>query len=147
MLSQTTGYAITALGHLADCGNHPCLIKDIAEATGLPHAYLAKIINSLARKGLILTQRGIGGGAELAKSARQISLYDVALALDEPLLQEKCMFGTSHCSDERACPAHEFWKVQREKQITFLKTHSLEDIAEFERRRKPLQPLAYTGSG
>ncbi|MCZ7651193.1 MAG: Rrf2 family transcriptional regulator [Thermoanaerobaculia bacterium] len=62
MLSQTTGYAVSALSFLATNGSRPVLVREIAEALALPPPYLAKIVNSLGRRGLVATQRGIGGG-------------------------------------------------------------------------------------
>ena len=78
MLNQATGYAATALGYLASAGSKPVLVKDIAEASQIPSPYLAKIINALARKGLLNTQRGIGGGVTLGRAAATITLYDLA---------------------------------------------------------------------
>lgn len=137
-MTQSTGYAITALGHVAAMGDRPLLIKDIAEATGLPHPYLAKIIHTLARRGLVATRRGVGGGVTLARPSELITLFDIAEALDDPLLDERCMLGNAVCGDERACPAHEFWKEHRRAQIDFLRDRSLADIAAFELRQLEL---------
>ncbi len=135
-MTQSTGYAITALGHVASSGGKALFIKDIAEATGLPHPYLAKIIHTLARRGLAVTRRGVGGGVALAREPGDITLYDIAYALDDPLLEERCMLGTAECSDERACPAHAFWTQHRKDQIDFLRTSTLADVAAFERRQR-----------
>jgi Rrf2 family iron-sulfur cluster assembly transcriptional regulator len=134
MLSQTVGYAITALGHLAVAETGPILVRDIAAATDIPGAYLSKIINTLAKKGFVVTQRGIKGGVTLAQPPGDVTLYDLCLALDDPLIQNRCMLGTSVCSDERACPAHRFWVSHRMRQVEFLKQTSLQDVADFERR-------------
>jgi len=134
-MTQSTGYAITALGHVAANVDRPLLIKDIAAATGLPHPYLAKIVHTLARRGLVVTRRGVGGGVALARPAESITLYDVAEAMDDPLLGERCMLGAAVCSDERACPTHAFWSGQRRVQIEFLRERNLADIAAFERRQ------------
>lgn len=134
-MTQSTGYAITALGHVAANGNVPMLIKDIAAATGLPHPYLAKIIHTLARRGLVVTRRGVGGGVVLAREAAAITLLDIAEALDDPLLDTRCMLGNAFCSDERACPAHSFWTEHRAQQVSFLRRSNLADVAAFEQRQ------------
>ncbi len=136
MLSQSAGYAAIALGYIAGAGGKPVLVKHIAEAANIPSSYLSKIIHSLARKGLVVTQRGIGGGVTLARSATDISLYDVCAAMDEPAVQTRCFLGTAVCSDERACPAHRFWTAQRSRMIDFMKQQSVADIAAFEQRRR-----------
>ncbi len=132
MLSQTSGYAILALGCVAEAQGAPVLVRHISGATNIPSAYLAKIINSLARKGIVNTQRGIGGGVTLARSAKEVSLYELCEALDDPIVQKRCMLGLAECSDERACPAHHFWNKQREVKIDFLKTMTVFDVAQFE---------------
>lgn len=136
MLSQSVGYAACAMGRIAAAGGAAVLIKDIAEDCDIPTSYLAKIINSLARKGIVNTQRGVGGGVSLARPARELSLYDLCMALDDPIVQLRCMLNTAQCSDERSCPAHHFWKVHRERQIEFLRTTTVADVAAFETHRR-----------
>lgn len=135
MLSQVVGYAATALGHIAAAGGKPVLVKEIALAADLPAPYLAKIIQTLARKGVVLTQRGIGGGVTLARPAHEISLFDLGVSLDDPAVQAQCMMGTAQCSDERACPAHKYWSCERAKIHEQLKAMTIADIAAFETRR------------
>ncbi len=136
MVSQAVGYAATALGRIAAAGGTPVLIKEIAEDCAIPAAYLAKIINVLARKGLLNTQRGVGGGVTLGKAATEVVLLDLCQALDDPIVQSRCMLGTAECSDERACPAHHFWTTHRARQIDFLRNTSVADVAAFESRRR-----------
>ncbi|QOJ01318.1 MAG: Rrf2 family transcriptional regulator [Phycisphaeraceae bacterium] len=142
MLSQSAGYAATALGQVAAAGGRPILVKEIAEACDIPGSYLAKVIQVLARKGIVTTQRGIGGGVTLSRSPTEITLYDLCVALDDPCVANRCMLGVAPCSDERACPAHKFWSGHRERWNTYLKATTLADIAAFELRRrlKPAQP-------
>lgn len=136
MLSQGVGYAITALGYIAAAGGKAVLVKEVAEAASIPPAYLAKIIHALARRGLVNTQRGVGGGVTLAKPATDITLHDLAVALDDPAVSPTCLLGYTDCSDERCCPAHMFWTVHRAQLDTFLRTTSVADIAAFESRRR-----------
>ncbi len=136
MLSQVVGYAASALGHIASAGGKPVLVKEIAQAADLPAPYLAKIIQTLARKGIVVTQRGIGGGVTLARPANEISLFDLGISLDDPAVQAQCMLGTAQCSDERCCPAHKYWSAERAKIHEQLKSMTIADIAAFETRRR-----------
>lgn len=136
MLSQAVGYAASALGHIAAAGGKPVLVKEIADAARLPAPYLAKIVQVLARKGLVATQRGVGGGVSLARPADQITMFEVCVALDDPVVEFRCMLGTAECSDEGACPAHKFWTVQRGKFHEYLHTMTIADVAAFETRRR-----------
>ncbi len=136
MLSQATGYAATALGCIAAIGGKPVLVKEIAEACDIPTAYLAKIINLLARQKIVATQRGIGGGVSLARPAAAISLHELCVALNDPSIAPRCMLGNAECTNDRACPAHDFCTDHREKLAAFLRRTTIADIAAFENRRR-----------
>ena len=136
MISLPAGYAIKALGVLAEANGGPLLIRQIAERTGLPTPYLAKIANMLAQRGVLRTQRGVGGGVRLMDDAARISLYRICEALDDDITKRLCMLHTAKCSDERACPAHHFWTQQRDRQVEFLQSTTLADVADFEARQR-----------
>jgi len=135
MLGQATGYAATALGYLATAGGSPLLVKEIAEACSIPGPYLAKIVNSMRRVGLVQTQRGVGGGVTLARPPQEISLLSIAELLGDPICHKRCMLGVAECSEERSCPAHKFWGHHRDETIAFLRKTTIADIAAFETRR------------
>lgn len=135
MLSSMTGYAATALAWLAGHDDGHVQVKDIAEGAGVPSAYLSKIIHQLGRRGVLETRRGIGGGVLLKQGAEMLTLYDLAEALDDPILKPKCMLGAEECSDSRACAAHRFWKAHWEEGIAFLKETTIQEIQQFEAGR------------
>ncbi|SVE19271.1 uncharacterized protein METZ01_LOCUS472125, partial [marine metagenome] len=68
MFSQTVEYALRATVHLAMNNDRPQKTNQIADATQVPTAYLAKVLRELNRHGLVHSQRGLGGGISLAKS-------------------------------------------------------------------------------
>ncbi len=136
MLSQSASYAAAAMAFIAAMGGKPTLVKVVAEACGTPAAYLAKIINTLARKKLVQTQRGVGGGVSLARSPQEISLYDLCVALDDPIVEPRCILGNAECTNDRACPAHDFCTGHREQLWQFLHRTTISDIAAFETRRR-----------
>jgi Rrf2 family protein len=138
VLGQTTEYAVTALAFLGAHRGPPVLVRDIAEATGVPGPYLGKIVNVLAHRHLVTTRRGPGGGVALAREPRAISLYDVCHALEDALTAERCMLSHQDCSVERSCPAHEFCRTHRASQIAFLQSTTLVDIMRFEARQQTL---------
>jgi Rrf2 family transcriptional regulator, iron-sulfur cluster assembly transcription factor len=139
MFSPATGYAAIALGHLAKCDGAVAKVEDIAAACNIPAAYLGKIMHTLARKGFVKTRRGVGGGIMLTCDPATTSLLDLCTALDDPATDQRCMLGIAQCSDERACPAHEFWVRQRSQLIDFASTTNILSIGEFERRQRATQ--------
>lgn len=136
MLSQAVGHAATSLACLSAIGSPSLLVKEISENCEIPGAYLAKIINALAHKGIVVTQRGVGGGVSLARPANEITLHELCVALDDPAVRPRCMLGNVECSDDRACPAHTFCTGYREDLQQFLKHTTIADIAAFETRRR-----------
>ncbi|MFV1958186.1 MAG: Rrf2 family transcriptional regulator [Planctomycetota bacterium] len=132
MLGGAVCYAAKALTHLASCPEGSALVREIAEAAGVPGPYLAKIVNILSRKGFVSTQRGVGGGVSLARAPGVVTLYDLCVALDDPIVETRCMLAREECSDLRACPAHEFWGAHREQEIAFLRCTTIADMAAFE---------------
>jgi Rrf2 family protein len=136
MLSQATGYAACAMGFIAAMGGKPVLIKEVAEACGVPQAYLAKIINSLSHRKLVQTQRGVGGGVTLGRPPQDISLAELCTALADPVIEPRCMLGNAECTHDRACPAHDFCVDHRSKLAHFLQRTTIADLAAFETRRR-----------
>ncbi len=136
MLTQATGNAACALAYLAATGGGPELVKDIADACEVPAPYLAKTIHVLARTGFVSTQRGIGGGVRLIRDPDSITLYELCEVLGDPAIQARCILGAAECSDERACPAHEFNVEQRVRRLTFLREMTVSKLAAFESKRR-----------
>ena len=82
MISQTAEYALRAVVFLAEQENRPHTIQQIAAATQVPAGYLSKVMQGLARAGLVHGQRGLGGGFVLTRPASEMSCYDVLQAVD-----------------------------------------------------------------
>ncbi len=129
MLNQTTEYAVRTLAFLATQDTALVSVQTISRETGLPAPSLGKVVHAMARRHLVTTRRGPGGGVRLARPVAQITLYDVCRALDDPLTSERCMLGDAPCSEERRCPGHEFCTTFRASQADFLRSVSVLDIA------------------
>jgi Rrf2 family transcriptional regulator, iron-sulfur cluster assembly transcription factor len=146
-LSQTTGYAILALGFLQECGGRLVLAKDINSSTGIPLPYLSKILNALARTGLIVGKRGYQGGFSLSRPADEISLFDVAEAVEGHDWLPTCMLGLSDCTAKPLCPTHAFWMAERAKIEKELRRMTLTDVSCFVRKKYPDHVNGYRESG
>ena len=131
-LSQSSGYAVLAMSCLQDPGGKPTLVVDVAARTGFPRPYLSKMIHKLAKVGLVMAKRGNKGGVVLSLPAKEITLDLIAEAVDGVEWRNKCLLGFADCSDERACPAHTFWKSERDHIHDRLSAINLEDIRIFE---------------
>ena len=105
MLSQTVEYALRAVVHLADRAPEARTTEQIAEVTQVPKAYLSKVLQSLVRSGVVRSQRGLGGGMTLSRSASEISLLEVVNGVDPLQRIKSCPLGlTTHGAN--LCPLH-----------------------------------------
>lgn len=105
MISQTTEYALRAMVHLADQTDQSLTTPQIAQATQVPPGYLAKVLGSLARAGLVRSQRGLHGGFTLALTADVITVLDVINAVDPIQRITTCPLGLK-AHGKRLCPLH-----------------------------------------
>ena len=105
MISQTAEYALRAVVFLAERGNRPHTIQQIAAVTQTPPGYLSKVMQSLARAGLVHGQRGLGGGFVLTRPASELSCYDVVQAVDPIARITHCpLHNPAHAG--QLCPLH-----------------------------------------
>ena len=105
MFSQTTEYALRIAVFLGSVGDEPATIRQIAKATQVPEGYLAKVLKSMSRAGIVHSQRGPTGGSVLARPADRITVHDVVQAVDPIRRITTCPLGIkSH--GVNLCPLH-----------------------------------------
>jgi Rrf2 family protein len=104
---QGEDYAVRAL---VDLMLHPeASIREIAARTAIPGAHLAKVVQALARAGLVETTRGRGGGVRLAHPPSQITLRHAVEAVQGPLRFWRCPRRGKGCPRDPNCPNYRFW--------------------------------------
>jgi FeS assembly SUF system regulator len=106
-LTKKADYGLIALRHLADAGQIAASAKDIADAYHVPHEAMAKILQKLAKAGLVQSRHGMNGGYVLARDARQISALEVIVAIDGPLLLTSCSHEDTQCEQGEVCNVRE----------------------------------------
>lgn len=148
MFSQASEYALRALTELARAPSEDWILTgELANALDIPVHYLAKVLQTLARRGLLESQRGRQGGFRLAKPADSVTAYDVVRALDDVKALESCIMGESECGDEVACPLHKLWKSIRERFVKVLQSTTLRELADFQDKRPDSARLAAVRDG
>jgi Rrf2 family transcriptional regulator, nitric oxide-sensitive transcriptional repressor len=105
MLSQTAEYALRAIVFLADHQGEANTSEEIAAVTKVPIGYLAKVMQQLARGGLVSSQRGLHGGFTLEKNPKELTMYDVLQCMDPiPRITECPLKLEGHGTN--LCPLH-----------------------------------------
>jgi Rrf2 family protein len=69
---------------------------ELSEDTGVPLPTAQKLMQKLAAHGLLVGQRGQGGGYALARPVNEISLADIVEAVEGPIVMTMCADGTNH---------------------------------------------------
>lgn len=136
-LSQGVGYAVKAMACLSEDGEAH-FVREVAECAQVPPAYLTKVFKKLVDAGILTSKRGWAGGTRLACAPEKITLLAIVEAIDGKDWNRGCLLGQEFCSDERACPTHEFWKVERQAIAEKLRHITLASCIEFERKRGTL---------
>lgn len=133
MFTQASEYALRALTELAKCNPEEWILtSDLAELLNSPVHYLAKVLQTLAKRGVLESQRGRQGGFRLARTPETLTAWDIVNELDDVRKLEACVMGEAECSDETACPLHALWKDIRTRFIEELQGTTLRDLADFQ---------------
>ena len=105
MISQSAEYALRAVVWLAGHPDAVLSTPEIARRTKVPAGYLSKMLQALARGGLVVSTPGRTGGFVLTRPPRRISILEVINAVGPLQRIEHCPLGVEvHGRD--LCPLH-----------------------------------------
>jgi Rrf2 family transcriptional regulator, iron-sulfur cluster assembly transcription factor len=91
-------YAIIGLSYLAkQPAKRIVMIDEISESECIPKSFLAKIFQSLAKAGIVRSNRGAGGGFSLAKPAADITLLQILQIVEGAFALQKCVSDDPEC--------------------------------------------------
>ncbi len=105
MISQTAEYALRAAVTLATAYPAPTTVQIVSESVGVPVPYLAKVLSTLARAGVVTSQMGKRGGFTLMRPPDQTSVLDIVQAVDPIERVQGCPLGRPEHHPE-LCPLH-----------------------------------------
>jgi Rrf2 family protein len=127
-LSKKSDYGLIALKHLAQHADASVSAREIASEYRIPVELLAKVLQRLARKGLLVSQHGINGGYVLARDPSQISIVDVVEALEGPIGITPCERGSS-CNQLDLCSVRDPLMKLKAKVVRVLGDTSIYELA------------------
>ncbi|MEQ1895080.1 MAG: Rrf2 family transcriptional regulator [Planctomycetota bacterium] len=130
-ISRSSEYAIRALTYLAQNREGFRLAKDMADALGIPAPFLGKVLQPLVARGILHSQRGRNGGFKLALPPEEISLFHVVDSQEHLGQARQCFLGQAECTDERACPLHDYWKHASSAFTARMANTTLSDLLRF----------------
>jgi Rrf2 family protein len=129
-LSKKADYALIAMKHLAlhsDRGASSA--REIAEQYDIPIELLAKVLQRLVRRGLLVSHHGTRGGYRLARQAGLVSVADVIQAIDGPVTITACSTEDGRCEQYSRCNVRDpLWRV-RERILAALGGCTIAELA------------------
>jgi len=111
-LTRKTDYALVALAHLAEIGggeSRPVSARVIADQYALPIQVLVKVLKDLHRARIVGSTRGAHGGYYLDRPAENVTIADVADALEgrvrlTPCCEDNDAKACAACATQPVCP-------------------------------------------
>ena len=148
-LSKKTDYALMAVQYMASKNSLRAVnTKEIAEEYRIPVELLAKVLQKLGKKGLVISQNGPKGGYLLAKSANDISVLSVIQAIEGHIGITECYHNEdSHCVQMARCNIRTPLRNIQNSIYSLLESMSIEDMTTFSTTLQPTRAdsLAFKG--
>ena len=128
-LNRLTDYAVVVMAQMALRDKATSTATELSRDTGVPLPTVAKVLNALARGGLILSQRGAAGGYGLSRPAGEIVVAEIIQAIEGPIALTACVEGsTAQCDVEGLCPMRGGWDRVNQAIRTALEQVTLADM-------------------
>lgn len=129
-VNKLTDYATVVLIEIAQ-SNVVRSSQHFSERTGIPVPTVAKLMKSLSKAGLVVSQRGAGGGYVLGRPPADITVADVIQAVEGPIALTACAdTSDEQCGIEAVCPMHGKWNKVNQAVRAALADVTLADMVE-----------------
>lgn len=130
-LSKKADYALIAVKHLAmHREEHACSAGEVAEEYGISGTLMAKVLQRLAREGLVQARHGATGGYQLTRDPAQMSALEVISAIDGPVLITSCVTNHGKCETTLRCSIREPLRRVNESILQVLSTVTIAQLSE-----------------
>jgi Rrf2 family protein len=137
-LSDAALIAVHALASLAAEAGQLVQVKDLAAAIGASEHHLSKVMQRLARVGLVRSVKGPAGGFAIAKPAVEISFRTAIEAVDGPMGGDFCPYRTVHCNPNNCIFGPEIRRHATEL-LAYMEQRSIADILNGHNMISPVQ--------
>ncbi len=141
-LTRAADYAVRVMIHLAGQPLGSIVrLRTLASAVDVPESFLAKVLQTLTRSGMMVSRRGPDGGFELVPSSMQATILDVISAIDGPVQLNTCLGEQGCCERKEWCPAHSVWAEAQIAMLNVLNRETIGELALRATRQKQGMPI------
>jgi Rrf2 family protein len=132
MLSYTCKTAIKSVIYLASKSEQgeKAGIKEIAENINASEHTVGKILQTLARQGLINSVKGPSGGFFINKAQQNQPISNIVETIEGKQVFKECGLGLSKCSALHPCPIHDEYKVARDMIEKLFREKKVKDLCD-----------------
>lgn len=127
-ITNSSEYAIRAIVHMSKKPELTYTANELYPHLDAPLKFLAKILQKLARKKILKSQRGVKGGFKIAMPLENLTIVDIIEAVDGPMALNKCLLTSYDCKRESLCPVHPIWEEAQIKLKESLSKKTIADI-------------------
>lgn len=130
LVRRDTGYGLRALIHMARTdADGTFTAEELARVAATSEDFMHKIMRALRDAGIVKARRGPAGGFRLAHDPAEITLLEVVLAVQGPIVVNRCVIGLDVCERSVTCPLRPTWTRVQEELEAGLGSVTLGDIA------------------
>ena len=139
-LTRAADYGVRVMVHLAGLPDgRRASLAQLAAAVDVPASFLSKVLQQLARAGMVQSFRGKGGGFCYVSRETPLSVLDIITALDGLPPLNDCLRADDPCRRRDSCDAFPVW-VEAQRQLhAVLRAATLESLV---RAAPPRGPVA-----
>lgn len=125
-ITRETDHAMKCILYLSRRPGLCVPIAEIAKNNAIPKSFLAKILQKLTKVGLVRSQQGSSGGFRLLKNPKEVTLREVFVAIQGPMVINDCVIDNKVCERSQYCSVHPVWNELKDlveekmRSITFL---------------------------
>ena len=120
---------VHALVALARSPGRYVTVRELAAHLRASEHHTAKVLQRLARTGLVRSVKGPSGGFELTRTPREMSFRDAIEAIDGPIADDFCPFRAGHC-DPSSCIFGDDVRSHSKSLLRYLERRTIADGAE-----------------
>ncbi|GAB4534837.1 MAG: Rrf2 family transcriptional regulator [Anaerolineales bacterium] len=129
-VNRKTEYAIRVLLSLTHLAPHEKTSGDQLQAdTGVPMAFLRRILAELTQAGMLDSSPGRHGGVRLGRDPAQINLRQVLEVMDGPVVLSKCMSEHDTCPYGEKCPLRPAWQRAQDAMLREMEATTIAQLA------------------